>query len=113
MEPVRPSVDSYVLDLLQRRAFKKSDFFETREGICRVMPSVSKELMTTGPIWAKELGPVVEHVALTLFDANSRRSDLGRRFPRDTLPTRLTEANRSNGRDGLRKNSLDLLPRMI
>jgi CRISPR/Cas system-associated endonuclease Cas1 len=42
MEPIRPSVDSYVLDLLQRRAFKKRDFFETREGICRVMPTSRK-----------------------------------------------------------------------
>jgi CRISPR/Cas system-associated endonuclease Cas1 len=60
MEAVRPEVDSFVLDFLKSHAFKKTDFFETREGICRVMPSVSKELMTTGPIWAKELGPIVE-----------------------------------------------------
>ena len=48
MEAVRPKVDWFVWEFLKNRAFKKSDFFETREGICRVMPSISKELMTTG-----------------------------------------------------------------
>ena len=99
MEAVRPKVDSYVLDFLEGRAFKKTDFFETREGICRVMPTVTTTLVATGPIWAKELGPIVERVAMTLFDANSRRSDAQRKPRRDKIPTLLTEANRSRGRD--------------
>ena len=74
-----------------------------------MMPSVSRELMTTGPNWAKELGPIVEHVALTLFDAKFRRSDSLRKSRRDTIPTLLTEANRSGGRDGQKKKSLDLV----
>jgi CRISPR-associated endonuclease Cas1 len=101
MEPVRPKVDSFVLDFLKNRAFKKIDFFETREGICRVMPSVSRELMTTGPIWAKELGPVVEHVALTLFDSKYRPT-AGDRKSLHTIPTVLTQANRTSGRAALR-----------
>jgi hypothetical protein len=96
------------LDLLESRAFKKTDFFETREGIFRVMPSVTKQLMMTGPAWAKELGPVVERVAMTLFDANARRSDSERKSRHYTLPTPLTEANRSRGRDALRKKSVNL-----
>jgi hypothetical protein len=52
------------LGLLKGRAFKKTELFETREGICRVMPTITKQLMTIGPAWAKELGPVVESVAL-------------------------------------------------
>jgi hypothetical protein len=103
MEVVRPKVDSYVLDFLKSRAFKKTDFFETREGICRVMPTVTKQLMLTGPTWAKELGPVVERVAFALFAPKSRRSEADRKPRRDTLPTPLTEANRSEGRLLLRK----------
>jgi len=38
MESVRPEVDAYVLDLIRSRTFSKRDFFETREGICRLMP---------------------------------------------------------------------------
>src|ERR1019366_417884 len=45
MEAVRPKVDSFVLDFLEGRAFKKADFFETRDGVCRAMPSVTKQLM--------------------------------------------------------------------
>ncbi len=102
IEAVRPKVDAFVLDFLKSRAFKKTDFFETREGVCRVMPSLSKELMTTGPIWAKELGPVVEHVAMTLFDAETHPSDSQRRPRRNRVPTLLTEANRRLGRRALR-----------
>lgn len=99
MEAVRPKVDAFLLDFLKGRAFKKADFFETREGLCRVMPSVTAALMTTGPIWAKELGPIVERVALMLFDSKSRRADLGRRSLRK-IPTVLTQINRIRGRDG-------------
>lgn len=35
MEPVRPEVDTYVLDLLHRQAFLPDDFFETRSLIRR------------------------------------------------------------------------------
>jgi CRISPR-associated endonuclease Cas1 len=38
MEPVRPVVDAWALDLLESRTFRRSDFFETREGVCRIMP---------------------------------------------------------------------------
>jgi hypothetical protein len=49
------------------------------------------------------LGPVVEHVALTLFERNSGRSDLGREPVWRRLPTPLTGVNRSLGRDARRK----------
>lgn len=100
MEPVRPKVDAFVLDLLSHRTFKRSEFFETREGICRLMPTLAHKLAETGPIWGKELGPVTERVAKKLF-ATSRKpgvdssADLSRRKP---LPTPLTESNRSEGR---------------
>ena len=102
MEAVRPKIDSYLLDFLTSRAFKKSDFFETREGLCRLMPSVAKPLASAGPICAKELAPVVESVALMLFDGRSRRADLGRQ-PLRKIPTLLTQSNRSRGRDSFVK----------
>ena len=67
MEVVRPKVDAHVLDLLQKRTFKKADFFETREGVCRLMPPLTHELAATGRIWAKEFGPVTER-ATTVCD---------------------------------------------
>lgn len=114
MEAVRPAVDAYLLDLLQRRAFRKGDFFETREGVCRVMPTFTHELAETGSIWARELGPVTERVARVLFE-NARKtaervttSGVTKR-----LPTPLTESNRSAGREPRkRKPEPDLVGQM-
>jgi CRISPR/Cas system-associated endonuclease Cas1 len=49
VEAVRPGVDEFVLDSLENRAFRKTDFLETREGVCRLMPSISLDLVQTGP----------------------------------------------------------------
>ncbi len=46
--------------------------------------------------------PVVEQVALTLFDSKSRLADLKRRSLRK-IPTMLTQANRIRGREGFVK----------
>jgi len=67
MEAVRPQVDAYMLDLLRSRAFRKSDFFETRESICRLLPPPTHQLAETGTEWAKEIGPVTERVARLRF----------------------------------------------
>ena len=104
MEAIRPKIDAFLLDFLKGRAFKKSDFFETREGLCRLMPMITKPLAIVGPVCAKELGPIVENVARILFDGRSRRADLGRHSLRK-IPTLLTQANRSRGREQLVKQS--------
>ena len=80
MEAVRAKVDDYVLNFLEQHAFKKNDFFETREGVCRLMPSISLDLARTGQSWSTVLGPVAEFVAKTLMQET---------------PTLLTESNRS------------------
>ena len=63
MEPVRPAVDAYLRDMLNRQTFLKSDFFETHEGVCRLMPPLTEALSQTAPHWARVLAPVVERVA--------------------------------------------------
>ena len=88
MEAVRTQVDSYVLDLLENRAFKKNDFFETREGVCRLMPSISLDLVQTGQRWSKQFASVTEFVAKNLMQET---------------PTLLTESNRSAGRTEYRR----------
>jgi CRISPR-associated endonuclease Cas1 len=101
MEVVRPAVDAYVLDLLHHRAFKKSDYFETREGICSVMPSVSKHLAETGDMWSRKLAPTTESLARQL--SRTGRSSRARGFKFDfqtDLPTPLTQTNRRAARHG-------------
>lgn len=97
IEPVRPKVDALVLELLRTRAFSTKDFFETREGNCRLMPGITKALGERAPTMARWLAPIVERLADCLFrsGAKTAKADAG-------LPTRLTGDNRSAGRDGVR-----------
>jgi CRISPR-associated endonuclease Cas1 len=107
MEVVRPQVDAWALDLLERRTFSVKDFFETRQGDCRVLPPMTAVLAETAPQWAKLIAPVAETVAKKLMDAYpelvERRSEPAQisKIPsRQTpaVPTPLTQANRSAGR---------------
>lgn len=100
MESIRPDVDAYVLELLQRRPFGTGDFFETRQGSCRLMPPVTKTLAETAPRWAAAVAPIVEGIAQTLANAKSlQQSTTSQR----RLPTPLTQSNRSAGRAKVRK----------
>jgi len=89
MEPVRPLVDRYLLRLLQARAFAASDFYETRQGVCRVTPPLARELAATLPEWRRAAGRVAEDVA-RLLDAPGPQ-------PRPTA-TPISGRNRSAGR---------------
>jgi CRISPR-associated endonuclease Cas1 len=87
MEPIRPHVDRYVLELLNGRTFRASDFHETRKGSCRILAPLSHELAQTAPDWATLIAPVAEKVARLLPDAPEARIE--------RVPTPLTGANRS------------------
>jgi hypothetical protein len=63
MEPVRPEVDAFVLDMVERRTFRKAEFTETTDGHVRLLAPLTHELAETMPQWAKSLGPIAEHVA--------------------------------------------------
>ena len=63
MEPVRPEVDAFVLDMVERRTFRKAEFTETPDGHVRLLAPLTHELAETMPQWAKSLGPIAEHVA--------------------------------------------------
>jgi CRISPR-associated endonuclease Cas1 len=98
MEPVRPSVDMHVLKLLSCQTFAKSDFFEMRDGNCRLMPEVTQPLAATAPIWARAVAPWAERLAgalsqLPLALAPMDQSSSGRVPARHRTP--LTQRNRS------------------
>jgi ribosomal protein L37E len=63
MEPVRPHVDAYVLNLARTRTFTARDFAETREGGCRIGSTLTHELAATMPMWANLVAPHVEATA--------------------------------------------------
>ncbi len=105
MEAIRPKVDLFVLELLGSRTFRAADFIETRKGVCRILPPLTHALAETGPTWARLAAPLVEDAARNLLDGQPIK-----------LPTNLTQANRSAGRDKVRqrpKQNLDsVLPRL-
>ena len=94
MEAARPDVDAYVYDLLQSHRFRAGDFYETRRGVCRILPPLTHTLAATARAWATALGPIIEDVAATLLNspATTRRA-----------PTPLTQRNRRAGRNRTRR----------
>lgn len=68
LEPVRPYIDERVLTLLRHRHFSARDFYETRDGTCRLMPSLTHELATWLPAIAHQLAPTAEAVAHHFID---------------------------------------------
>ncbi len=63
MEPVRPAVDAFAFSLLQTHRFTKDDVFERRDGHCRLLPPVTRELVSTAALWAQRVWPVADAVA--------------------------------------------------
>jgi CRISPR-associated endonuclease Cas1 len=106
IEPLRPQADQLVLDLLARRTMSRRDLFETREGGCRLMPSLTKPLAEHAPTIARWVAPVAESIARELLKPTGQT---GPRTPA-SLPTPLTQANRSAGRDGIRKKASRPVP---
>lgn len=96
IEPLRPRVDGYLLTILQERTFRASDFFETRQGVCRLMPSLTQTLAELSPQLARIMGPVVEQVAQRLVQGQSKTAKpIG-------VPTLVSQANRRDGRELVR-----------
>lgn len=99
MEAVRPTVDAYVLGLLRSHTFAVRDFFETRQGVCRVLPPLTHRLAETAPAWTKAIAPLAEGVVRSLFRPEGRMAQRER-----AMPTLLTGANRSAGREAARRH---------
>ena len=77
IEPVRPAVDRFVLDLLAERSFRKRDFVERGDGHVRVAASLSHELATTLPTWRRAVAGPAEAVAHLFADQVAGKLALG------------------------------------
>jgi CRISPR-associated endonuclease Cas1 len=94
MEAVRPSVDAWLLDWIMREPFRRSDFFEERNGNCRLLRTLTAKLSDTTSVWGKLVGPWTEYVARTLWVTASRVSNC------ISIPTRLTQQHRRQAKGG-------------
>jgi CRISPR-associated protein Cas1 len=95
MEPVRPKVDSLVLDLLFKEQLRREWFFEQSDGNCRLMGSFAGILSETATMWRAAVSTFAEWIARCLWD-----SKIGK--VRNQVPaTRLTQTHKSDGRTRL------------
>jgi CRISPR-associated endonuclease Cas1 len=101
MEPIRPAVDAFVLDLLEERILTSHDFAELPNGICRVRAPLTHELALTLGRWRLLLAPVVTHLAQVF-----RAALLGRGETKATRP-RAAESRQNARRESLERPRTD------
>jgi CRISPR-associated endonuclease Cas1 len=65
VEPVRPPVERFVINLMAEATFTRRDFIERSDGSVRIGPGLAQRLAATMPIWAREVAPYAEQVAHT------------------------------------------------
>jgi len=96
MEPIRPAVDAFVLDLLEERILTSRDFAELSNGICRVRAPLTHELALSLGRWRLLLAPVVAYLAQVF-----RAALLGPGDAKATRIARATEPTRETRRESL------------
>ena len=94
MEVCRPSgVDAFVLNWLQSEPLRKSDFWEDRNGSCRMASSLAIRLCETSDTWRRLVAPVAEYVAQEIWSSVSRPNPSSK-LARQLIATRLTQRNK-------------------
>lgn len=72
MEPVRPVVEGWLVDLVAQRSFRARDFTEAPDGVCRLLAPFTHELAAVMPAAAAAVAPVAEKVVAMLGAAGDR-----------------------------------------
>ena len=88
MEPIRPKVDSFLLEWLTHTPVRREWFFEQRDGNCRLMSSLASQLSETSALWARALAPFAEGIAQSLWSMTSKQGKT------KALATRLTQTRK-------------------
>lgn len=105
MKPVRPKVDAYLLDWINRGPLRREWFFEQGDGNCRLMGSFAQQLSETALTWRNAVAPQAERTARILWSTVPRLSD--KRFQ----ATPLTQSRRRAAKGGNADLSSEPAPR--
>jgi CRISPR-associated endonuclease Cas1 len=105
MEPIRPLVDAYLFDWLQRGPLRREWFFEKPNGNCRLLTPFAEQLAETAPTWRKAVAPHAEQAAKIFWEERAKKS-------RFALPTRLTQARRSLAKASNPVTGVPAIPKM-
>jgi hypothetical protein len=93
LEPIRPQIEAWLLNWIESEPLRRSDFFETGSGNCRLMSQLCTKLSGTASVWGKLVAPWAEYVARKL----STTPKSGREC-NPTPPTRLTQRHRTEAK---------------
>jgi len=94
MEVCRPrGVDAFVLNWLQSEPLRRSDFWEDRNGNCRIVSSLAIKLCETAETWRRLVAPVAEYVAQEIWSSISKPTSTTK-LARQLIATRLTQRNK-------------------
>jgi CRISPR-associated endonuclease Cas1 len=74
IEVIRPAIEAWILDWLRHEPLRKSDFFEARDGNCRLSSDLCSKLSETALTWRKLVGGWVEYIAHSLYGGRASRS---------------------------------------
>ena len=85
LETIRPSIEAWLLHWITRESLRRSDFFETGSGNCRLRSGICSQLSETAPTWGRLVAPWAEYVAHTLWTGRSGS---------DSPATRLTQRHK-------------------
>jgi len=103
MEPIRPRVDSFLLDWITTQPLRREWFFEQRDGSCRLMAPFATRLSESSPAWRQLVAPIAEWVSRVLWTT----------FKHDrkwmSAPTHLTQSKRREAKGNPHPPSLLLL----
>jgi CRISP-associated protein Cas1 len=78
MEPVRPVADRIAIELLQSRELARGEVVETRKGVCRLGPTLARQLGGHSDALREAVGPHAERLARELLKAPDHPTPLTR-----------------------------------
>ena len=104
LEPIRPQIETWVLDWVRKEGLRRADFIETETGNCRLRSQMCAKLGETAPVWGKLVAPWAEYVTRTLCT-----SQAGSRTARiSPPPTRLTQQRRTEAKGRVWVSTVEL-----
>ena len=92
LETIRPSIEAWLLAWMMQEPFRRSDFFDTSTGNCRLMSRLCAQLSETAPTWGRLVAPWVEYVARSLCSTTLQRN---------TPATSLTQQHKRESKGGI------------
>jgi CRISPR-associated endonuclease Cas1 len=67
IETIRPAIEAWLLDWISSEPLRRSDFFESSDGNCRISSALCSKLSETALTWRKLVAPWAEYVAHSLY----------------------------------------------